>query len=38
ELYAEESEMAEIEKIGGSDTKWDADTIEERRKVFSGKF
>lgn len=27
--------MAEIEKIGGSDTKWDAATIEERRKVIT---
>ena len=27
--------MAEIEKIGGSDTKWKADTIEERRRVIT---
>lgn len=27
--------MAELEKIGGSDTKWNADTIEERRRIIT---
>ncbi len=30
-----ENEM-DIEKIGGSNTKWNADTIEQRRKVITG--